>query len=182
MAENICGAFAMAAEIGIDTNIIVQSIANFKGIKRRLEKKYEGFITIYDDLAHSPAKVSATLKTLKFIYPTNNIIAIFEPNTGNRKSQSIPGYAHAFVDANEVIIPTLTKLKVDEKDTDPPFDGRTLCDIIAKNHTHALYIENDPALLAYIKEHTKKEDVVVFLGSHGFRGMIDELVRSYEGK
>jgi UDP-N-acetylmuramate: L-alanyl-gamma-D-glutamyl-meso-diaminopimelate ligase len=182
MAENICGAFAMAAEIGIDTNIIVQSIANFKGIKRRLEKKYEGFITIYDDLAHSPAKASATLKTLKFIYPTNNIIAIFEPNTGNRKSQSIPGYAHAFVNANEVIIPTLTKLKVDEKDTDPPFDGRTLCDIIAKNHTHALYIENDPALLAYIKEHAKKEDVVVFLGSHGFRGMIDELVRSYEGK
>jgi hypothetical protein len=26
----------------------------------------------------------------------------------------------------------------------------------------------------------KKEDVIVFLGSHGFRGMIDELVRRYQ--
>ncbi|MBP6859046.1 MAG: hypothetical protein KBC69_00265 [Candidatus Magasanikbacteria bacterium] len=176
MAENICGVFAMATEIGIDANIILQTIAEFNGIKRRLEKRYQGIITIYDDLAHSPAKAQATLKTLRSIYPQNKIIAIFEPNTGNRRPQAAISYDRAFNDADEVIIPNLTKLKINEQETELPFEGQTLQEIIAKTHPKATFIENDNNLIEYIKNNTKKEDVVVFLGSHGFRGMIDELV------
>lgn len=174
MAENICGAFALAKEIGIEDTVILNAIAEFKGIKRRLEKRFEGDITVYDDLGHSPAKAAAALKTLRAIYPENKIIAIFEPNTGNRKSMSAPSYDHAFVDANEVIIPQLTKIKIDPKDTDPPFDGQKLQEIIAQTHPAALFIENDENLLAYLKK--KKDGVIVFLGSRGFRGMIEELV------
>ena len=180
MAENICGAFAMAKEIGIDTNIIIDTIKQFKGVKRRLEKKYEGEITVYDDLAHSPAKASASLKTLRKIYPHNKIIAIFEPNTGNRKLQAVPGYDNAFKDADEVIIPTLTKLKIDPTDPEPPFDGEFLKNVIAKTHPHATFIENDKALIDYVKNNTEKEDVVVFLGSHGFRGMIETAISLHQ--
>ena len=182
MAENICGCFAMAKEIGADEEIILTAISEFKGIKRRLEKRFagqcpsEGKITIYDDLGHSPAKAAAALKTLRAIYPNNKIIAIFEPNTGNRKSQSIPGYANAFANADEVIIPTLTKIKIDPNDIDPPFDGQKLAEIISQTQPQTVYIENDGQLIEYIKNNTKKEDVVVFLGSHGFRGMIEKLV------
>ncbi len=203
MSENICGAFAMAKEIGIEASIIIDTIKQFRGVKRRLEKKYEGEITVYDDLAHSPAKASASLKTLRKIYPHNKIIAIFEPNTGNRKLQAMPGYNNAFKDADEVIIPTLTKLKIDPTDLEPPFDGEFLKNVIAKTHPHAIFIENDKALIDYVKNNSrvsadgagrvlkdvtrhdsveshiplesKKEDVVVFLGSHGFRGMIDSI-------
>ena len=189
MAENICGAFAMAKEIGIEEQDILNAIGEFKGIKRRLEKRSGGKITVYDDLGHSPAKATATLKTLRAIYPNNKIIAIFEPNTGNRKSQSIPGYANAFADADEVIIPTLTRIKIDPKDTDPPFDGKKLTEIISKTQPQTIYIENDDKLVEYIlKKKTPtlqgrgsdtsvgEEDVVVFLGSHGFRGMIERLI------
>lgn len=177
MAENICGVFAMATEIGIETSIILQTIAEFNGIKRRLEKRYQGIITIYDDLAHSPAKAQATLRTLRSIYPQNKIVAIFEPNTGNRRPQAATSYDKAFNDADEVIIPNLTKLKINEQETELPFEGKTLQEIIAKTHPKSTFIENDNNLIEYIKNNTKKEDVVVFLGSHGFRGMIDELVQ-----
>ncbi len=190
MAENICGCFAMAEEIlaesagfqrtlpgMISSNLIIlDTVAEFKGIKRRLEKRSEGKITVYDDLGHSPAKAAATLKTLHAIYPNNKIIAIFEPNTGNRKSQSIPGYAGAFADADEVIIPTLTRIKTDPKDIDPPFDGKKLTEIISRTQPQTVYIENDDKLIEYVKNNTKKEDTVVFLGSHGFRGMIERLI------
>lgn len=176
MAENICGCFAVAKEIGIEERVILNTIAEFKGIKRRLEKRFAGKITIYDDLGHSPAKAAATLKTLRAIYPNNKITAIFEPNTGNRKSQSIPGYANAFTDADEVIIPTLTKIKIDPNDIDPPFDGQKLAEIISQTQPQTVHIENDNELIEYIKNNTKKEDAVVFLGSHGFRGMIEKLV------
>lgn len=179
MAENICGVFALAKEIGIDPAIILKTITEFKGIKRRLEKRYEGNITIYDDLAHSPAKAQATLKTLRSIYPNSNILAVFEPNTGNRRPQAAASYDRVFTDASEVIIPALTKLKVNEADAEPPIDGQTLKEIIAKTHPEVDYIENDNNLIEYIIKNTKKEDVVVFLGSHGFRGMIETLVKKY---
>ena len=180
MAENICGAFALATEIGIDPNRVIASISRFTGFKRRLEKRYEGFVTIFDDLAHSPTKATATLKTLRAIYPNQHIFAIFEPNTGNRTQQSIPGYAQAFADANTVLIPTLTKVKVDEKNENPPFDGAALSQVISKDHPQVLYIEKDTELIDRIVQDAKKEDIIVFLGSHGFRGMIDELVRHYQ--
>lgn len=179
MAENICGCFALSKEIGIDTTQIIQTIGLFSGVKRRLEKRYSGYITIYDDLAHSPAKARATLKTLRAIYPHNKIIAIFEPNTGNRKPQAAAGYDTAFADANEILIPTLTKLKTNENDADQPFEGRTIAEIIGKTHPHTTYMENDKNLINYISNNTKKDDVVVFLGSHGFRGMIETLTNLY---
>ncbi|MEK7681070.1 MAG: Mur ligase family protein [Patescibacteria group bacterium] len=174
MAENICGAFAMAKEIGIETKIITEAISNFRGIKRRLEKRYEGKITVYDDLAHSPAKAKATLKTLRSIYPKNKIFAIFEPNTGNRTLQSIPGYAKAFMDADEILIPTLTKLKNNPEEEH--FDGEKLAEVIRENSRQTKYIPNDAELVNYVKENSKIGDVAVFLGSHGFRGMIEDLV------
>ena len=176
MAENICGVFALATEIGIDEKIILNTVAEFKGIKRRLEKRGGKKITIYDDLGHSPAKAAATLRTLRAIYPNNKITAIFEPNTGNRKSQSAPSYADAFADADEVIIPMLTKIKIDPKDTDPPFDGGRLAEVISATQPQTIYIEHDDKLVEYVIKNTKKDDVVVFLGSHGFRGMIEKLV------
>lgn len=176
MAENICGAFALAKEIGLEDMVILNAITEFRGIKRRLEKRSQNGLTVYDDLGHSPAKAAAALKTLRAIYPANKIIAVFEPNTGNRKSLAAPGYAGAFADANEVIIPALTKIKTDPKDPDPPFDGAKLKEIISKTYPRVIFIDNDDKLIDHIKNNTKKDDVVVFLGSHGFRGMIEKLI------
>ena len=176
-AENITACFAMAIEAGIEIEKIIEAIKSFKGIKRRLEKRLENNITIIDDIAHSPEKAKSVLKTLKSNY-TGEIIAIFEPNTGNRKPASLPGYDNCFSNADLVIIPRLTKLKTDIDEKEKPIDGEILSEVIAKTHSNVKYIEDDKKIINYIKENTKKDDCVVFLGSHGFRGMIDELVTS----
>ncbi len=172
-AENITGCFAMASELGIDQGIIIEAIANFKGMKRRLEKRHVGDITVYDDIAHSPEKASTVLNNLREIYD-GKIIAIFEPNIGGRSRKSIIKYDNAFKDADSVIIPRLSKLKVG--DNDRPMEGNELAEVIGKTHSNVSYIEDDNNLIKYLKENTKKGDCVAFLGSHGFRGMIEEFV------
>lgn len=175
MADNITGCFAMARELGIEPKKIIASLASFKNIKRRLEKRSEGNITIFDDIAHSPQKAQAVLKSLRGVY-AGKIIAVFEPNTGNRKKEAEAGYDHAFDAADQVIIPRLTAVKTDPHDPNPPFEGAYLRDIIAKTHDSVVYIEDDITLVETILRQSKKADCIVFLGSHGFRGMIEALV------
>lgn len=175
MADNIAGCFAMSSEIGIAPEKIIEAIATFKNIKRRLEKRYDGAITIFDDIAHSPVKAMSVLETLRTLY-SGKIIAIYEPNSGNRQPESTPAYANAFKDADEVIIARLTQIKVDENDPIQPFDGEQLAHVIGKTHLNVAYIEDDQLLISHIISTTKPGDIVVFLGSHGFRGMIEELI------
>ncbi len=174
-AENITGCFAMASELGIDKEIIVKAIAEFKGMKRRLEKRYVGDITVYDDIAHSPEKASTVLSNLREIY-FGKIIAIFEPNIGGRSRESIIKYDNALKQADLVIIPRLSKLKVGENDKTMERDE--LAEVIKKTHNNVIYIEDDNNLIKTVIETAKKDDCIAFLGSHGFRAMIEELIIS----
>ncbi len=174
MADNITACFALAHTIGIDPEKIITAVKTFPGMKRRLEKRFEGSVTVFDDIAHSPTKATAVLETLRTIY-SGKIIAVFEPNTGNRRPQAVPWYDNAFKAADIVVLPELTKIKKNPAEPDP-LEGQELRDIIAKTHERVLYIENDEEMIAVLVKEVTAGDVIVFLGSHGFRGMIEELV------
>ncbi len=177
MAENICGAFALAHYVGLPIESLQHTIAHFHGLKRRLEKR--GSINgtpIFDTIAHSPAKAKSVLESLKKIY-SGKIIALFEPNTGNRYKEALPNYANAFAAADEVIIPRLTKVKTNPSDISLPVDGSTLCQTIRKTHPTTHYIDDDEKVVHEIKQKIDPNGAVVFMGSHGFRGMIEELLK-----
>jgi UDP-N-acetylmuramate: L-alanyl-gamma-D-glutamyl-meso-diaminopimelate ligase len=173
-AENITACFAMARELGLPEKIIVDAIATFTGLKRRLEKRFVGQVTVFDDIAHSPEKAASVLKNLRSIYE-GRIMAIFEPNIGGRQKAFAHLYDNAFKDADTVIIPRLSKLKISENEN---MEGNDLAEAISKTHKNIKYIEDDEKLVEEITKSTQKGDVVVFLGSHGFRGMIESAITS----
>ena len=176
-SENITGCFAMACESGIEPEKIVEAISRFKGLKRRMEKRLDGGgVTVIDDIAHSPEKAESVLNTLRSIY-SGKIIAVFEPNSGGRERGASAKYDNAFRDADMVVIPRLTKLKVseDQLKSNRPIEGDELAAIIGKTHPDSRYIEDDAALVDFLISNAKKGDLIAFLGSHGFRGMIEEV-------
>jgi UDP-N-acetylmuramate: L-alanyl-gamma-D-glutamyl-meso-diaminopimelate ligase len=177
--ENITGCFAMACESGLDPAAVVAAIGSFQGMKRRLEKRHAGEVTVIDDIAHSPEKARSVLESLRAIYP-GLVVAVYEPNIGNRTPQSKPDYKDAFRNADTVVIPKLTKLKVDAANPDKTFEGQELADTIRDSHKEVHYLESDEELVNFITEARLPGDVIVFLGSHGFRGMIEETVRRLE--
>ena len=179
MAENITGCFAMAHQIGLKPQKIISAIKSFQGIKRRLERRLKGKVDVYDDIAHSPEKAKSVLSTLNKIYD-KKITAVFEPNTGNRKKKSIPSYKNAFKGANEVIIPRLSKIKKKKNDPDPPFYGEKLKEVIAKTHDNVKHIDDDFELVDHLISTSKQGGAIVFLGSHGFRKMIEMTVNGLD--
>ena len=176
-AENITAAFAMASELGVPANKIVSVIADFKGIKRRFEKRFEGKVTVLDCHAPTPDKVASVLESIREVYD-KKIIAVFEPNIGGRERATAEKYDDAFKDADIVVIPHLTKLKTPMinntiiNDQSRPMEGEELAKIVSRTHKDCRYMENDNNLVNFLISQVKKDDVIVFLGSHGFRGMI----------
>ena len=160
-AENITGCFAMAREIGIAPGDITDAIKTFAGMKRRMEKRYENGVTVIDDIAHSPEKAKAVLQNLRSIY-SGKIIAVFEPNIGNRTKQSAPSYANAFAPADTVLVPRLSKTKVGGGGLESYFDGDELAKIISETHANVHYIEDDTKLVEYLKKNTNTGDCVAF--------------------
>jgi UDP-N-acetylmuramate: L-alanyl-gamma-D-glutamyl-meso-diaminopimelate ligase len=181
-AENITAAFAMASELGVPAEKITAAIKDFKGIKRRLEKRFEGTVTVFDCHAPTPDKVASVLASLREAY-AKKIIAVFEPNIGGRERASAAKYDNAFKDADAVIIPRLTKLKVanDQRTVidgqEKPMGGDELANVIGETQPSCTYEENDDNLVSFLAFQAKKGDVIAFLGSHGFRGMIEEVVK-----
>lgn len=174
-AENIAGAFTMAVEIGIAPEKIITAIKGFKGIKRRFEKRFEGEVTLLDCHAPTAEKAASVLESIREVYD-KKIVAVYEPNIGGRQRSSAHMYDGSFKNTDVVIIPRLTKLKVTD-DAEKPMEGDELAATIAKTQPNTKYIEDDAKLVKTAISEAKNEgDVIVFLGSHGFRGMIEETI------
>jgi len=180
--ENITGAFAMAHEIGIPADKIIDAVKSFKGIRRRFEKRLEGEVTVLDCHAPTAEKATSVLESVREVY-AHKIIAVYEPNIGGRQRETAHKYDGAFKDADTIIIPRLSSLKVEKvqvsrfKFKEQPMEGDELAETIKKTQPNTEYIADDTILVEYLISHAKKDDCIVFLGSHGFRGMIEETVK-----
>lgn len=83
--ENALAAITVAQLLKITFDKIAQAIISFKGIKRRFEYIYRSEKTIYiDDYAHHPQEIDVLLGSIKEMYPTKKITAIFQPHLFSR--------------------------------------------------------------------------------------------------
>jgi UDP-N-acetylmuramate--alanine ligase len=112
-------AFAVAEFLNIKEEIIKNSLTGFVGTWRRLEKKgvtKEGTI-IYDDYAHHPTEVRASLEALRELYPhTNdigvgvypkeakNITVLFQPHLYSRTKALFNEFVTCFDEADKVFL------------------------------------------------------------------------------
>jgi len=80
--RNLVGAAAASEFAGVSADQIVKGIAAFRGVQRRLELKYHRRgLWVYDDFAHHPTAVKATLASLRARHPQAYLAAAFEPRS-----------------------------------------------------------------------------------------------------
>ena len=81
-ALNATAAAALAAGQGVSIPAIVEALATFRSVKRRLEVRAEvGGVTIIDDFAHHPTAIRETLRALRTAYAGRRLWAVLEPRS-----------------------------------------------------------------------------------------------------
>ena len=84
--QNALAAIAAARHAGVPAELSIESLAHFKGIKRRMELRGEANgITVYDDFAHHPTAIQLTLDGLRKNVGDKRILAILEPRSNTMK-------------------------------------------------------------------------------------------------
>jgi UDP-N-acetylmuramate--alanine ligase len=105
--HNICNALAAVAtgmECGLSFAEAAKALADFQGVHRRFEKKGErDGIYIYDDYAHHPSELKATLAAARSVTP-KRLVAVFQPHRYSRTQLLKQEFGTAFKDADELII------------------------------------------------------------------------------
>ncbi|MCX7170889.1 MAG: UDP-N-acetylmuramate:L-alanyl-gamma-D-glutamyl-meso-diaminopimelate ligase, partial [Proteobacteria bacterium] len=83
---NALAALAAAHHAGVPTDLALAATASFQGVKRRLEVRgtVRG-VTVYDDFAHHPTAIAATIEGLRGRVGQQRIIAVLEPRSNTMK-------------------------------------------------------------------------------------------------
>ena len=176
--ENLLAGAALTYEIGIVKERIQEAIQDFHGIKRRMEIRYQkNEKVVIDDFGSSPVKAKATLETLKQEFPKHYLAAVFEPNSGSRVKRARSLYRGAFANADLVIFPRFTG--VGSGHLEKLMSPENLAEIIKNDALKVEVYLDDEELLKNLQVLFKSYQriIVIFLGSHSFRGMIEKFVK-----
>lgn len=109
--HNVYNALAVLAslnEAGVNLDLIKDHFYTFTGMGRRFQisAKFDG-ISVYDDYAHHPTEIKATLSAMKVLKNQNaekNIIAVFQPHRYSRFKGLWDEFLTAFENADKVFI------------------------------------------------------------------------------
>lgn len=84
--HNALAALAAARHVGVPMATALAALADFQGIKRRLETRGTvNGVTVYDDFAHHPTAIATTLAGLRARVGDQPIVAVLEPRSNTMK-------------------------------------------------------------------------------------------------
>ena len=102
---NTLGVIAALCEAGLDINEIKDYFVEFTGMGRRFQKVCDiGGIEVFDDYAHHPTEIKATLDAAASKFGKENIVAVFQPHRYTRLKGLWDEFKTAFDEAGRVIV------------------------------------------------------------------------------
>ena len=175
--RNATAAIAIAAEVGISVERIVEGLGLFAGVKRRLEVIGQaGGVTVYDDFAHHPTAVAETLAGLRAAHPSARIWAVFEPRSATSCRRIFQDdFARAFETATEVLLaPVFRSTLPDAERLSVP---QLVRDLTGRGQSAREASSLDEIVETIVREH-QPGDLVVLMSNGGFGGIHQRLLRA----
>ena len=163
---NATAALAMARELGAPPDVLAEGLRTFRGAGRRMELIADtAGVIVYDDYGHHPTEVRATLAAMRQKVGDRRLWAVFEPHMYSRTALFLDEFAHAFTDADEVVIVDIFA----SRDTDASVratSAEALADAIERTSAVSTMAGGDvDAATAYVAQHLSPGDAVLVMGA-----------------
>ncbi len=156
-------AVATGLELDIPFELIKKGLAEFNGVFRRFEYKGEkDEVTLYDDYAHHPTEIEATLKGIRDSV-SNRIVVVFQPHLFSRTQDFYEDFGRSFFQSDVLLIAPIFPAR------EKPIEGVTgklISDAaIQSGHKNVHYIQSNDEIINMIEEVTKPGDILITMGA-----------------
>ena len=160
---NAAAVFGLGLKLQIPEEKIRAAFLAFKGIGRRAEFKGESRgISVFDDYAHHPSEIFATLRAIKQATPNKRLVVAFQPHRYTRTRDCLNEFPSAFESADLLVLTDIYAA------SETPIEGithQTLLDKIKENTViDARYCSRKelPDFLAHLLQ---EEDILITMGA-----------------
>jgi len=160
----------------INKNAIIKGLNEYRGVERRFEYigTYKENILVYDDYAHHPTEISATLNSAKSIKCNKNW-AIFQSHTYSRTKEHLEEFANILKEFDNIIIAPIYPAReiniYNIKEDD-------LVNLIKPYNKNVYYIDSFDNIVKYLNENLNDNDLVITVGA----GPVNEVGLKLLGK
>jgi UDP-N-acetylmuramate--alanine ligase len=176
--HNVYNALSVMASLhqaGVDVKKVKPHFATFSGMGRRFQKvgEFDG-ITLFDDYAHHPTEIKATLSSAEGM-TGKHVIAVFQPHRYTRLKNLWNEFLNAFSHVDKVVV---TDVYAASEDAIEGINSANFVkDLSAKIDIPCEYISgsiNDVAKVLYPQ--LEENDVVIGLGAGTITNLSKELL------
>ena len=157
-ALNALAAAASAWMMGIPGEAVSHGLESFHGAGRRMEfkGKFHG-ADVYDDYAHHPDELAATIESVRTLGDRRVVLA-FQPHTYSRTHALFEDFVRELKKPDVVILSEIYAAR--ERNT----IGISSADL-AEQVPGAIFCETLPEVTQYLKEHIQEGDIVITMGA-----------------
>lgn len=189
--SNASAVYALGRMLGISSAKILSALHSYHGAWRRME--YRGTaevngtsVKVFDDYAHHPSEIKATVAAFREKFPRDPLFVIFQPHQARRLEALFKEFTSSFDAADAVWIAPL--YKVAGRDETTTCDSLTLVTAMQKRSPQqpVFYIENlkhlDRAVAQLLKTprfHSYRHAVLVLMGAGNIVDHTDGFIVRY---
>jgi UDP-N-acetylmuramate--alanine ligase len=177
---NALASIAIAHELGVSDQDIINALSQFQGISRRCHvrgdiKINNSNVTLIDDYAHHPTEIEAIFDAIKAGWSDRRLVVIYQPHRYTRLRDLFEDFSHVLSSVDCLLI-----LDVYPAGEEPitGADSRSLCRAIRlRGQVDPIFIEDKETVSDVLSSVLEKDDLLLTLGA-GDIGSISKQIYS----
>jgi UDP-N-acetylmuramate--alanine ligase len=174
MALNALGALLAAVEVGAPADCVLDGLAGFEGVRRRFELVgTAASVRVFDDYAHHPTEISATLAAVRTILEQGGggrLLVVFQPHLYSRTKTFAAEFGNALDAADEVFVLDVYGAR------EQPLAGVSGASVVEHVTVPVHYVPDFSAVADDVAAATGPGDVVVTMGAGDVTMLAPEIV------
>jgi UDP-N-acetylmuramate--alanine ligase len=174
---NATAAARVAHELGVSQEVITKALNTFPGVGRRFESLGTWHhAELYDDYAHHPTEIAATLQAIRERWPvgTKKVTVVFQPHQKARTQALLKEFGRCFdMHAPDTLI-LAPIYQVAGREEDIPVSNHSIAEIIQQKPVSFDVVVAEAETLPHLVEQAAQEsDVLIIMGAGSIRSMTD---------
>ena len=159
---NALASIAVADSMGVSLEDMQVGFDHYCGVERRFEKKgVVGGVEIFDDYAHHPDEIRATL-TMANQVKKGKLWCVFQPHTYTRTKAFLEDFAKALALADEVV---LARIYAARETDDLGISSENIAELLRKMGKKATYFETFGEIEDFLLENCVHGDLLITMGA-----------------